>query len=361
MVKRSVIWVLGRLLLSLAVLALLVPAVCSEEKVLSIRSDSSWKDTGTVSGTDWIQPSFDDSSWGSSTGNWNNSPCSVNCGKIASCSVGCNEWMWTPTACENCTSYFRKSFSLEGEIVSGTITISADDYYWLYVNGNLIGTSEAKKVSYALSDNYDITRYLHNGVNVIAIKVENKNGFEGVVVRSEIRYQTADPLIAQLQSQVSTLQLQISKLTDDKTRLEGQVDSLQKDNAALASSKDQLQGQVSGLQLEMTNLKTTLEDTESNLSRYKLFTVGLVLVIVVVLAGLALSIHHIIEKSKKKQPSISALPKQQSKDKKSATIERRMIEQTPPEGQEPELPHKKSVNYESLREEGRSSGSKLFP
>ncbi|MCX6695380.1 MAG: hypothetical protein NTU61_03705 [Candidatus Altiarchaeota archaeon] len=349
-----------RFLLGLVVLCLLLPLACAEDKMLTIKSDSSWKASKSVSGVDWMQPSFDDSSWGSSTANWNHGPCSINCGKVMSCAVGCNEWMWTANSCENCFGYFRKAFDVGGELVSGTITISADDYYWLYVNGERIGTSEAKSVAYARSDSYDITSFLHTGNNVIAIKVENKKDFEGVVVRSEVKYKTSDPLIGQLQAQVVALQSQMDKLTGDKTRLEGQVDSLQSQNNELNSAKEQLASQVSALTLESSNLKTELEQTQSDLGRYKMFVVALILAAFVLLVGLFLCLHYIYEKSKKRQPTISVTPKSSTKEvvRKPAEIDKRQEKRL--EEVEVHSPQK-NVRYDTLQEEGRSSGSKLFP
>jgi len=366
MTKISKVLEMKKLLLTLAVLVLLAPLGCSQEKVLSIKADGSWRASKAVSGDDWIQTSFDDSSWVNATPNWQHGPCSTYCGKIMSCMVACNDWMWTANSCENCMSFFRKSFAIDGEIVSGSVTISADEYYWLYVNGRLIGSTEGKKVSYALSDTYDISNFLHPSANVIAIKVENRREFEGVVVRSDIKYRSVDPLVGQLQAQVGTLKAQIDTLGADKTRLEGQVDSLQKDKASLTSGKEQLLQQVSAFQLENTNLKTELEQTklelESSSSRYRTFVILLVLALLVALVGLGFCIHYIYEKSKPRYPALSGSPMKKAVHlRKPSTIEGKLpAEDAKSEVDEPELPHKKSVHYESLKEEGRSSGSQLF-
>jgi len=348
---------MNKTLFTLGILVMFASMVCSED-VLSIKSDSTWKAATSVPGVDWLQPTFDDSSWGTSTGTWNHGPCSTFCGKFKSCEVGCNEWMWTSQQCTNCTSYFRKTVNIPGEITGATITVSADDYYWLYVNGVLVGTSEAKKVSYALSDNYDITQLLHNGDNVIAIKVENKMDYEGVVVRSEIRYRTTDPLISQLQSQVDILHTQVNKLTEDKTRLEGQVDSLSKEKSTLTADKDNLLRQVSSLQMENTDLKTRLGDSESELGKYRTYTISFFIAIIVLLIALFMCLYYIYEKSKKKQPTISKTPMFDRKSQQHGGVEKRHSIAEPKENVF--VPPSKSSALGSLKEEGRSSGSELF-
>ena len=350
-------------LLFLGILALITPLAFAEvnTNILNLKSDASWKSaTGAVSGDDWLSASFDDSTWAASTANWANGPCSVYCGKITSCAVGCNDWMWSGEGCQNCTRYFRKVVNIPGPVITASVTISADDYYWLYVNGNLVGTTEGKRVSYALSDNYDISNLLHTGDNIIAIKAENLQDYQGVSFKSTITYTTQDPIIAQLQAQVSDLQSQISKLTDDKTRLQSQVDSLSADKTVLTASKDQLVSQVSELQLENTNLNTTLAQSDSGLGRYKLMTLVFFIGFLLALIGLGFCLYYINEKTKKKPPALSSPPVVKDKERLIPPKERATIKEATAEGRHAS-PTEKVNPIASLREEGRSSGSKLFP
>ena len=83
------------------------------------------------------------------------------------------QWIWSPEHTkegvptgEMC--HFRKILNLrypEG----GQIAIAADDQYELFVNGRRIGSGEATKKL----DEYDITRHLSRGVNVVAVRVLN--------------------------------------------------------------------------------------------------------------------------------------------------------------------------------------------
>ncbi len=85
------------------------------------------------------------------------------------------EWIWTPEhkkdAVPQSAAYFRKSFTLRAP-TAGQVTLIADDFYELYVNGKRIGTGEMTKNL----TRYDIARFLTRGRNTIALKVTNRNG-----------------------------------------------------------------------------------------------------------------------------------------------------------------------------------------
>lgn len=81
-------------------------------------------------------------------------------------------WIWSPehprgqAAAGDC--YFRKTMQLS-RIEKATITLTADDAYDLYINGQRIG----KGNSINQLEQYDITRFLVQGRNVVAVKVQN--------------------------------------------------------------------------------------------------------------------------------------------------------------------------------------------
>ena len=69
---------------------------------------------------------------------------------------------------------------------SGTIQIACDDSYELYVNGRQIGTGQNWKVL----DVYDITKYLVQGTNTVAVKAVNtEQGSAGLVARVVVKQQ----------------------------------------------------------------------------------------------------------------------------------------------------------------------------
>lgn len=99
------------------------------------------------------------------------------------------QWIWSPAfekeqapvgAC-----YFRKSFTL-GAPDHGEVEIAADDSYTLYVNGREVGQGDQFKTL----DKYDVTRYLVQGINTVAVKAENKSrGAAGLVARVWVKQQ----------------------------------------------------------------------------------------------------------------------------------------------------------------------------
>ncbi len=84
-------------------------------------------------------------------------------------------WIWAPDQQQGSvpsgTCYFRKVFQLQSP-EQGQVAITCDDAYELYVNGRRVGVGRDWKTV----NRYDITRYLANGRNSIAVKAENTDG-----------------------------------------------------------------------------------------------------------------------------------------------------------------------------------------
>lgn len=92
------------------------------------------------------------------------------------------QWIWSQehtkeAVPEGATCHFRKVFTLTAP-EAGQIAIAADDTYELYLNGRRIGVGESTKKL----NEYDVTRQLARGTNVLAIKVSNKSGTTAAVV-----------------------------------------------------------------------------------------------------------------------------------------------------------------------------------
>ena len=58
------------------------------------------------------------------------------------------------------------------------MVIAADDQYELYINGRRIGAGEATKKL----DEYEVTKFLIRGPNVIAVRVQNTTGKTAALV-----------------------------------------------------------------------------------------------------------------------------------------------------------------------------------
>lgn len=82
------------------------------------------------------------------------------------------QWIWSPEhpkgQAKEGDCYFRKVIQL-GAIEQATVTITADDRYDLFVNGRQIGSGR----SIRQMEQYDISRFLSRGRNVLAVKVTN--------------------------------------------------------------------------------------------------------------------------------------------------------------------------------------------
>ncbi len=82
------------------------------------------------------------------------------------------KWIWSPEhprgqATEG-DCYFRRAMQVD-TVEEASITITADDAYDLYVNGRLIGNGR----SIQQMEQYDISRLLQKGTNVIGVRVTN--------------------------------------------------------------------------------------------------------------------------------------------------------------------------------------------
>lgn len=98
------------------------------------------------------------------------------------------QWIWTPAhkkdaAPERTDCHFRKTFTLK-EPEAATLAIAADDQYELFVNGKRIGAGESTRKL----DEYDVTKSLVRGPNVVAVRVTNKtSGSAALVCRLTVK------------------------------------------------------------------------------------------------------------------------------------------------------------------------------
>lgn len=97
------------------------------------------------------------------------------------------EWIWSPAyekeQAPQGECYFRKTFEL-GVPENGVIQIAADDQYDLYVNGRQVGEGDNWKAL----DSYDVTKYLVQGANTVAVKAVNTTGGSaGLVARVVVK------------------------------------------------------------------------------------------------------------------------------------------------------------------------------
>ena len=96
------------------------------------------------------------------------------------------DWIWTsPKPQHGETAWFRHEFNLEkpGE---GTLTITADNSYALYINGFLAGMQRLTD-DWAEPDEYQLVRVLRPGKNSIAVRVINDEESAGLMVNLKVK------------------------------------------------------------------------------------------------------------------------------------------------------------------------------
>ena len=102
------------------------------------------------------------------------------------------QWIWSPAhekdGVPQVTCHFRKTISLRAA-EQGTITIVADDEYELFLNGRRMGAGGGTEDLVE----YDVSRYLTRGRNIIGVKVTNTRGTTaGLAVRVAIKQHGGD-------------------------------------------------------------------------------------------------------------------------------------------------------------------------
>ncbi|MEM7316388.1 MAG: hypothetical protein AAF497_24915, partial [Planctomycetota bacterium] len=100
------------------------------------------------------------------------------------------QWVWSPEhvpgEVPQAACYFRKTIHVP-DFKKAVLKVAADDVYSAYVNGKPAGSgSDSKNLT-----EHDVTSLLRNGKNVIAFKVENRNG-QTAGLACEIFIDTAD-------------------------------------------------------------------------------------------------------------------------------------------------------------------------
>ena len=103
-------------------------------------------------------------------------------------STGGAQWIWLDEAnptqeAPAGTRYFRLVFNinrpLENPVDEGTLDITADDAFILWVNGFKVGEGN----NWQKNHRFDVTRLLVHGDNVIAVQAQNVQGPAGLIVR----------------------------------------------------------------------------------------------------------------------------------------------------------------------------------
>lgn len=102
------------------------------------------------------------------------------CGSLLSAAQP--QWIWSPehrpgATPQGAVCHFRKTFSVRNP-EAARIAIAADDAFELFLNGRRVGTGESTRKLLE----FDLTRSLNRGGNVIAVRAVNKSGKTAALV-----------------------------------------------------------------------------------------------------------------------------------------------------------------------------------
>jgi len=109
-----------------------------------------------------------------------------------------SSWVWFPEADPPAgTRYFRKHLTLpkRGEIRSAVFTVTADNFFTLYVNGEVAGKSSEDIDNWRQLKEIDVTEFIKPGANLLAIRAVNGGTTPspaGVLGRLRIDYEDRD-------------------------------------------------------------------------------------------------------------------------------------------------------------------------
>ncbi|MFA7183390.1 MAG: hypothetical protein WC082_00765 [Victivallales bacterium] len=77
--------------------------------------------------------------------------------------------------------YFRKTLFIPFPVAGGKIQITAQDYFWLYINGRLVYSATGRGL-YKVVKKIDIGKYLKPGKNIIAVKAQSVSEASGMIL-----------------------------------------------------------------------------------------------------------------------------------------------------------------------------------
>ncbi len=93
-------------------------------------------------------------------------------------------WIWTPHNAD--VVLFRKTVRVDAPIARATFSLTADGFFTLYINDARVG----QNVSWDDARTIDVSRFLREGKNVIAVRVDRKRVNNGFIFNGSIELQT---------------------------------------------------------------------------------------------------------------------------------------------------------------------------
>ena len=99
------------------------------------------------------------------------------------------DWIWTATTTDTEVAYFRHGLTLAKLPKKAKLSVTADNFFNAYVNGQEVGSShpsDSDALVWAKVQTYDVTSLLKVGANEFGVKGTNAGGVAGVIFRLEI-------------------------------------------------------------------------------------------------------------------------------------------------------------------------------
>lgn len=172
--------IIGLVMFNFLLIASAVENIIGNEPPMYISSDESWLTT-TERIDGWNTLDFDDSSW--QNVNVLGIPPVRPWKEITNMEGTYAQWIGGNQENER---FFRKIIPIKGEIISGSLKITADSNYTLFINGKLVGKDSGED-AWKVAEIYDIKKYLTEGNNIIAVNVSGKTLKEGLLVDATIK------------------------------------------------------------------------------------------------------------------------------------------------------------------------------
>lgn len=119
-------------------------------------------------------------------------------------------WLWAEGPSVPPHVFFRKTFELSGTPKSASLSITCDDSYVLYVNGQPLG----HHASWYTMQDYDLAPHLKGGKNVIAVDARNVESFAGLLVQGKAGSESLDTDATWRASTTEALQWQSNGFDD---------------------------------------------------------------------------------------------------------------------------------------------------
>ncbi len=98
------------------------------------------------------------------------------------------EWIWPANEgrapADNEVRFFRKTFTLQGDVSKAVLCVAADNHAVVFVNGKeVLRNDEWEK-----PDVVEVTKEIRAGENVIAARAKNDSGFAGFIGKLDLTF-----------------------------------------------------------------------------------------------------------------------------------------------------------------------------